>query len=900
MRSEAPLAQARCASQMTFSVSRALHDGLGGLAGRAVYGVGNLPLPVLPAALQNEVRAVLHGAGSELIHWGTVLGFSRAVQQAERLIPGVSLPYQAYQLFSALSAAGRGQILSALQQLPFSALAPAQMLQVLAASLHQITGGRLPAHGDIAPIVLGLAACALLCASPRSAVSPPRTASGCALVAGIGWLRVFAGLHAALPPAVASGRTGAAGRPVALVPLHHNASGLARVGSTGWPAPSSLAGWQGPPTWTGASAWPLQGVEAGAARGVKVKVKVKVKPPGPASQGSSGRPGAAAPPGRSRTGSHRRWRARPDGRMGSDGRGAVDPPAPPWRPQGLAGQQPPHAKESTAVAKQAIAHGTKSGHSAMRHNAHPTPATPPAVLRALLPTNASTPLAPPDIAAPPAWQDTTPAAVPSAEPLSCLRFHDIDEARLQVGKMRFLPLQPAFCVPPGKRADFMDAFAAAPSPRDAAATWMKTHVVPEDLTAAQRRAGASKYFGLGQIERAEPRDATALGDDALYALMTVSVLNDDQLRRRQVSSAQVLARNSFRLLQHRAPSGLQKTFLVFFINAAASPCRGARVGFLEVTAAADGEYAVHDEVAGFGLSGSSLDALAEGAQKMSGCLFEATPLPAAGFGEGEETDLALPARHLFVREQSTWCGDERYMSQMLKDDLPFLIARSVHVPGQAEPTILYRNSFSLGTDILVHMDEHGQVGALPLRLSTSVPGKVMLRSPESTVTRRLMGLHDLHDGDQLLLTELIERFERGGMSWIPGDMAATCRQLDDIEKSEPPIACALMPAGTDRLASSPASPPRSSFIWENDEVRYVDHDGTPGTLHFLRRGTSGRNLVLAPENDGVTLDFARRSDLLPHTRYAEDEVLWLLKGEGFVRTSADTSADANEQSEEAG
>ena len=95
--------------------------------------------------------------------------------------------------------------------------------------------------------------------------------------------------------------------------------------------------------------------------------------------------------------------------MGSDGRGAVDPQAPPWRPQGLVGQQPPHAKESTAVAKQAITHGTKSGHPAMSRNARLTPAPPPAGLRAILPTNASMPLAPPDTAAPPAWQDTTPA-----------------------------------------------------------------------------------------------------------------------------------------------------------------------------------------------------------------------------------------------------------------------------------------------------------------------------------------------------------------------------------------------------------------------------------------------------------------------------------------------------------
>lgn len=895
MRSEAPLAQTRCASHMTFSASRALHDGLGGLAGRVVSGVGNLPLPPLPAALQNEVRAVLHGAGSELIHWGTALGFSRAMQQAERLIPGVSLPYQAYQLFSALSAAGRGQILSALQQLPCPALVPAQVLQMLAASLHQITGGRLPAHGDIAPVVLGLAACALLCARQRPDMSPPHTATGRALLAGIGWLRVLAGLHAALPPVVASGRTGGAGRPVALMPVHHNATGLLRVGSSGWPAPPSLSQGQARTTWIGASAWPLQGAEAGAARG-----KAKAKPPGPASQGSSGRPGAAAPPGRSRTGSHRRWHPRPDRRIGSDGRNAVDSPAPPWRPQGLADQQPLHAKESTAVAKQAIAHGTKAGHSAMRHNARATAATPPAVLRALPPTNASTPLAPPDSAVPAPWQGTTPAAAPYAAPLSCLRFHDTDEARLQVGKMRFLPLQPAFCVPPERRADFMEAFAAPPAPRDAAAIWMKTHVVPEDLTAAQRRAGASKYFGLGQIERAEPRNATALGDDALYALMTVSVLNDDQLRRRQISSAQVLARNSFRLLQHRAPSGVQKLFLVFFLNAGASPCRGVRAGFLEVTAAADGEYAVYDEVTGFGLSGSSLDALAEGAQKMSGCLFEATPLPAAGFGEGDPTGLALPARHLFVRERSTWCGDKRHLPQMRKDDLPFLIARSVHVPGQTKPTILYRDSFSLGTDMLVHMDAQGQVGALPLRFSASVPGKVVLGSPERTVTRRLMELHDLHAGDHYLLTDLIERFERAGMSWIPGDMAATCGPGDDAEGSVPTIACALMPAPTDTPAPISASPPRSSFVWENNAVRYVDHDGTSGTLYFLRDGTHGRNLVLAPANDDVTLDFARRSDLWPQTRYAEDEVLWLLKGQGFMHIRVDTSTDASTTLKDAG
>jgi len=836
----------------------------------------------------------------ELIDWGTCIGFSRAVQQAEGVLPGISLPWAAYQAFSALSAARRGHLAVALQRLPFTSLAPAALLDAIGACLARWLPDTITQAPDHDDLVLGLAACAFLhvltCerSGQRSRIEAGRT-----LQVGIRRLRAGLNLLAAVRrignrvPAAAGSVSDGIGEPRlqndAAAPTRHldrtddvpRAAEQVAASCMRYPAPPANATQWERPSWPGVDtgakhehaasgdAWPLPGASAR-------KTRVKPKPPRLGVQAPAGRPSAGAPAARGQPGQGRRAPSRNPG--AADGTDAFDPAgASTIKKQSAVHQMAQQAKESTAVAKQAAGKGALAAHPARGEDERKAQATEATTRR--------TPAAPSSANVSDLLSSAPPGETP-VDTLSCLRFHDTAEARLQVRKMRFLPRQTPFCVPRLAHAHFMDVFASAPAVRDTAATWMKTHTVRETVSAGQRDAGVIKYFGLGQIQRAEARDATALADDDLFAVLSVSVLSDDQLRRQRVPSEHVIARNGFRLLLHRGPDGAQKHFIAFFINPGDAPCRGARAGFLEVTTPSGGGHAVRDEVSGFGLVGGTLAALVEGVQKMSGCVFAPAPLPQGPASDAQDDDPGvMQARHLFVREQSTWCGGEDYTPQMLTEDPPLFIAKTFHLPGHAESTILYRQSFLLVTDALMHMDERGHVGTLRLQASTSLPGRVLLGSPQRAVTRRLMDLHGLQEGDQVQIADLIERLEHGGLSWIRNDMAAQCRQQREDDHPAPSIVCSLSPPVTDPASVTPSLPRRSWFDWEGDQIRYVDHDGTVGTLTFQRTGDHGRNLMLASANDADAVTFARRNGVQPWTRYAEDEILWLLKGEGFVRVT---------------
>ena len=842
-------------------------------------GIGNGPLRMVRPMndpVPQELHALLDNVGSEMIGWGTAVGLSRALRQAERLVPGITIPWTAYATFAALSEASRGNITRALQTLPLTSVLPAQAMQLLAECLHQVLPRDLFIH-DPTPLVIGVAACALVHALQRSGqVRPMRTSAGAAVVGLVRALRTATNLLAGVDtlrtavreavPDPAAHRAGRCTVPAFDSPnaTHWSAASWPRCRSAGAAPGAAIC-----------DAWPLPGA-------IARKARVRAKPPGAGAPKVGGRSAGSGHAARGQPGQGRRAPARQGGADGVDGpdQGAM----PGMNKPSAFGQIAQQGKESTAVGKQGSPRGKEGLHPAMRSNDRKVPSPQHPVSpdtgshQASCGSLCNEPNPPRD--PPPAQPGVRPAPV-------CLRFHATGEARLQVRKMRFATAQPSFCVPRRARDHFMDVFASAkPLP---VANWMKTHVIREATLVGDDPQRISKYFGLGQIERSEPREPTPLDDDELYSVLSVSPLSQDQLLRHRVPASRILAPNSFRLLDHEGVDGVRRTFIAFFVSplVVAGVCRGVRVGFLEVTPAAAGGFEVQDQQAGYGLTSTSLSALVTGVQQMSGCTFQ----PSRPDSTAAVVSQAPGAGHLFVREQAIWCGDQDYTPQAPNERLPFLIARSVRVSGQNRDTILYQRSFLLGPDSLVYLDAQGALGRLRLVASTTAPDRWLL-VPRQVQGTRFMQAHHLLEGGQYRFTELIELLEQQGMTWIPSGMDGPCQAVPVVDDAASVQRCGLrsLVAPEEPGLATPEAR-RSWFSWQDGEVRYADHDGTEGSLRFLRHGVHGRNYRMAADNAALAVDFARRNQLLTHANYAEDEILWLLKGQGLVQVSADLPAD---------
>lgn len=847
--------------------------------------------PAAPPPWRSELHSIGDNLGYELVRWGTARAFSQLVQQADRLLPGISIPWTAYATYCGLSEARRGNVLRALQSIPLTRIAPIVILQAVADRLRWLPevadGG-----ADPAPLVLGLAACALVHAlQHQRPVRSPSTTAGKHLVRLVQMLHVATNAYAGLQSL--RGAAGAGSLNVARVPAAGAASrctardGLPANGTEGllmlpWHCASGVAG-QSVDDAQGAGAWPLPG--AGARR---AKPKARPKPPPPSSRGGGRTPTGAdagrghAPPGRRPTGARS---ASVDGAAGVPGPAAQGPQkerASTLRKQAALGQMAQQSKESTAVSKQSSAHAKDGLHPAMGQDDRrvAAPQHPLVAGDRAKPVECAGHCTPAANAT--GSSDGVERAAGAHAALACLRFHDMREARLQVRKMRFGPVQASFCVPQRAHDHFMDGFAGAL--RDRSAAWVKTEVVHEHIPAAQRGRGARKYDGLGQMQRAEPRDPTPLVDEDVFSVLSVSPISDHLLHRRRIRSSHILAPNTFRLISYEDPAQRRRTFVAYFVRPSSEACRGLRVGYMEVTSTPQGGYALQDAEAGFSLDARSMATLVNGTQAMSGCRFE--PGDDGGQADGDRVN-AQQTRHLFLRERSTWCGEEAFTPQAVNDRLPFLIAREVRMPGRAGNVILHRNSFALGADALVFLDERGSLGRLRMVASPTAPDQWLLVTQQAHAVR-FMQRHKLQDDVSYRLADLVELLEQQGITWIPPDPDRTSPGDDPhVPAADPADPCGLTRLQPSGQVTAPAVTRRSWFSWRQGVLQYVDHEGREGRLGFERHGTHGRNYRMAAGNTAAALAFAQRNQLLPHARYAEDEILWLLKGQGLVRRDDD-------------
>jgi len=51
--------------------------------------------PAVPPPWRSELHSIGDNLGHELVRWGTARAFSQLVQQADQLLPGISIPWAA-------------------------------------------------------------------------------------------------------------------------------------------------------------------------------------------------------------------------------------------------------------------------------------------------------------------------------------------------------------------------------------------------------------------------------------------------------------------------------------------------------------------------------------------------------------------------------------------------------------------------------------------------------------------------------------------------------------------------------------------------------------------------------------------------------------------------------------
>lgn len=837
-----------------------------------------------------EACAVADAAGAELIGWGAALGFARLLAAADQWVPGCAVPYVAYQGYQALSAAGRGDLLRTLQTLPIGALVPEALACQLGAWLRTVLPARFGTALGHPSIVIGLACCALLHALLRpGAARPVQGRSGRLLLQLLRTLRagtnVLEGLQSlfnagcvpldatrrlAGPPLGTHQRPGVGGG-VAALPLPATAvpwSGCLPSGCSLAPAQASttVAGVAPASASTADARHPsIPLARRGKAGGRSAPVP-KTPPSSPARGGVLSRPlfkvSRIVPRLRAHAGAPAAASVGSGAGGAADGGGFGAVGGNVGNPEQESRYGVRSGKKAKPLRPAVVATPTLAAARKGRARASQPPQREPAQL----------PRAESRTAA-------TPVAVHEAMAPQCVRFRNTRDALRQVRQGRWEATPLRFCMHDRARAAFAHVFDEPPHDqrqRD----WMVTLPLRERITPALRDAGVRRYNGSSLPEQMFPPAPTALADDEIQTVVTLSLVPGARLKRHAIDEGAILQRNSFTVLQHHELDGDRRLILGWFLHRPSTTGAVVKAGLQEIVES-DGAFQIEDPESGYALSASHLGELVIGLERLTGCRH----LPSARLPAGHRSAAwmipALQSLNLFVAEEDTHPTHPAGMPARFDSSLRLFDPVTLALPWGGSATLL-RTCFALMDRQLVFVDDGGHPRAQQL-VFESVGRGPYLPVRYGGFTEQFLHAHGLQRDQSYTATEIIEILQNHGLSWIPTGRAAVggpAQRARDRHLLPP----APLPWAFDNPGDEGDEPqPLSTFrIDAAGVLHYVDADGSMGLLRLACTGRLPRNIKLADDNAAAALAFARGNGILPGDHYTETELIDALAKNGYV------------------
>lgn len=451
--------------------------------------------------------------------------------------------------------------------------------------------------------------------------------------------------------------------------------------------------------------------------------------------------------------------------------------------------------------------------------------------------------------------------------VDCLQVDDERVALLLVRQQRYRPPLMRFCIPSRDTPWFKGLFGDSMAPAHGVGRWMVSELVHEHVPHTLRPLSVRHHGGAGDILLDAPLPWQWLGDERIFSLLTVSLLDDPLRREASGWNPRFMPRNSFKVMQHSGVDGDDRLYLAYFLHREQPANTGVNAGFLEVEVNAGGQLSITDKVHGSAIVGDTLDVLVASIEKLTGlrCTDPADHVLAG--------DVAPRARNLFVDFNET---------RSLHADHPLPLNRSldpfspvvVQAAGYARPFALYLGSFLALDDTILFADANGLGGALYYTADASAREARALRCDTLDVCT-FAALHGLQSGRRYTVDEVAHVLQENGLLPMP-QMGPTPPDDDErlrVQRDQP--------AGPAAVMASSAPLPTSTFVLDAGRVQYTDHDGRAGSLqlrHVQRLGASGYRW----EGEGNERRFAARIRLHAGRDYTGADIRRLFEKQGFV------------------
>ncbi|WP_017345418.1 hypothetical protein [Pantoea sp. A4] len=250
--------------------------------------------------------------------------------------------------------------------------------------------------------------------------------------------------------------------------------------------------------------------------------------------------------------------------------------------------------------------------------------------------------------------------------------------------------------------------------------------------------------------------------DSILSLLTLSVISNEDIKRRNISTRFVIPENTFKLFKSPAPSGTGGYFIAYHIN----KCRehsGFNAGIIPVNIF-DNFIMLEDQATGLMLSGDSVNNFIDGLSKVTGLKYyynDNIHRPQSDLGVKE--NYLIKTQSLFINQNATMKG---FCSlDDINEELTFFSpVRNVRQENNMSIP-LYRNSFTLSEGSLIYINEKGEEGAFRIS-ATGKNSSYYSLSPQLLGDARHYSQAGFLHGQNYTRQMLIEQLQAKGMNYL--------------------------------------------------------------------------------------------------------------------------------------
>ncbi len=460
----------------------------------------------------------------------------------------------------------------------------------------------------------------------------------------------------------------------------------------------------------------------------------------------------------------------------------------------------------------------------------------------------------------------------------CFGFDDARVAALQTRHNRYGQRPLHFCVRAVEQGAFRDFFERPANAWHSMGTWMACKVIDNPVPPELRRLLVQRDGAYDPADAMAP-DAAPLEGERVFAVLTISLL-DDALRREAGSRVlRRIAPNTFRIMHYHGWGGVDRWVMAYSLQRGPGACGGVKAGFLDLDVARSegdgpGRWAVHVAQRNETLVAPDIGTFTRQIEQLTGLRYQGR-----GARQGPASASPEPATHLFVELDPTASDHPSY-----NDGLEPLVPIMLDVQGWPDPVPLYYNSARWVNEMLVIADGKGRDG-----------------SPRSGQIS--FGAHALPGGARQLMTpdsaDMLAMIHEAGLNvGVFYTQQQVSEQLQDnlgmimLPKLTRPEGVGMRPCGggggghpTQPLQRSGDSSGSSTarFHWNDGLLLYVDEHGHAGQAQFDRVDDYPKQRwQLSASVDVLPRLFLELRGLLPDLDYSLQELEWMLRGSGLV------------------